>query len=231
MTMNRCDALVASLLCASLMALLVPLASLGVDQHHDGIMLKPALDVLSGQVLFRDTFTQYGALTTYLQVVALWIQPTLLSLRLMTVMAYGVTLFFLYASWRLILPRSLTIFSCGLFILFIPAYEKHWFDQYWILLPWSSVFAMMFQSIGLYALFRLISGEQPQRWGIVLGLACACVFWCRQPVGALMTGSVAMIWLALCWTNWAPVRQSKRSILAGILGGFVAVNVLLLGDI
>ncbi len=230
--MNRRDALVAGLLSASLMALLVPLASLGVDQHHDGIMLKPALDVLSGQVLFRDTFTQYGALTTYLQVVALWIQPTLLSMRLMTVMAYGVTLFFLYASWRLILPRSLTIISCGLFILFIPCFEiDHWTNQHWLLLPWSSVFAMMFQSIGLYALFRLISGEQPVRWGMILGLACACVFWCRQPVGVLMTGSVAMIWLALCWTNWAPVRQSKRSILAGILGGFVAVNALLLGDI
>ena len=87
--MNRRDALVASLLAAGLMALLFPLSRLGVDAHHDGIMLKPALDVLAGQVLFRDTFTQYGALTTYLQAAALWIQPGLLSLRFMTVAAYG----------------------------------------------------------------------------------------------------------------------------------------------
>ena len=65
--MPRRDALVAGLLAVVLAVLLWPMASLGVDPHHDGIMLKPALDVLSGQVLFRDTFTQYGALTTYLQ--------------------------------------------------------------------------------------------------------------------------------------------------------------------
>ena len=39
------------------------LAVLQVDPHHDGVMLKPAFDVAAGQTLFRDTFTQYGALT------------------------------------------------------------------------------------------------------------------------------------------------------------------------
>lgn len=230
--MNKRDALGAGLLSASLVVLLVPLARLGVDQHHDGIMLKPALDVLSGQVLFRDTFTQYGALTTYLQAVALWIQPRLLSIRLLTVAAYAVTLFFLYASWRMILPRSLTVVSCVLFILFIPAYEKdYWNNEYWLLLPWSSVYAMMFQSIVLYAMFRIIRGEQPRLWGMVLGLACACVFWCRQPVGVIMAGCIIVIWPALHWTNWAPPGQSKRSIVVSILGGFVAVNALMLGDI
>ncbi len=229
--MTRRDAIVAALLSISLVALLAPFAGIGVDMHHDGIMLKPALDVLSGQVLFRDTFMQYGALTCYLQVLALWIYPSLLFVKLQTVVAYGVTLFFLYASWRLILPRSLTVISCCLFILFIPSYEKNWFGHYLIFNPWSSVFAMMFQSIGLYALFRVIRGEQPWRWGVVLGMACACVYWCRQPVGLVMTGCVAVIWLALHWTNWAPADHSKRSILVGISGGFVVVNVLLLGGI
>ena len=229
--MNRRDILVAVLLSAVLVALLAPFARLGVDMHHDGIMLKPALDVLSWQVLFRDTFMQYGALSCYLQVLALWIAPTLLSLRFLTVGAYGVTLFFLYASWRFILPRSLAIISCGLFILFVPCYEKNWLDQYWIFLPWSSVFAMLFQSLGLYALFRVIRGEQTERWGVVLGLACACAFWCRQPVGLVMSGCVVAVWLALNWTNWTPPGSSKRATLCGIIGGFMAVNTLLLGGI
>lgn len=229
--MNRRDALIAGLLAAILVVILLPFAREGVDPHHDGIMLKPALDVLSGQVLFRDTFSQYGALTTYLQVAALWFQPTLLALRYQTVFVYAVTLLFLYAAWRMILPRSLAIFSCGLFILFTPAYEKNWLDQYWMLLAWSSVFAMMFQSLSLYALFRLIAGAQPTRWGVLLGVSCACVFWCRQPVGLIMAGCVAAIWLALGWTNWTPVGQSKRSVLFGILGGFGAVHVLFLGNI
>ena len=42
-------------------------AHLDPDWHHDGILFKPAVDVASGKSLFRETFTQYGALTTYLQ--------------------------------------------------------------------------------------------------------------------------------------------------------------------
>ena len=39
----------------------------------------------------------------------------------------------------LILPRPLAMLSGGLFMLFLPAYEKNWLDGFWILLPWSSV--------------------------------------------------------------------------------------------
>ena len=225
--MVRRDALIASLISSGLMAGLLPFARIGVDFHHDGIMLKPALDVLSGQILFRDTFMQYGALSCYLQAAALGVHPSLLSLRLLTVAAYGVSLFFLYAAWRLILPRALTIISCGLFILFIPYSEKGWLGQYWTLLPWSSVYAMMFQSLGLYALFRVIRDEQPEHWGVVLGLATACVFWCRQPVGVVMTGCLVLVGGALHWTNWTPVRRSKQSILLRVIFGFVLVNALL----
>lgn len=229
--MNRRDVLIGGALSAGLVALLVPQAPLGIDPHHDGIMFKPALDVLGGQVLFRDTFTQYGALTTYLQALVLWFQPTLLALRLMTVAAYALTLFFLYAAWRLLLPRSLAGLACGLFMLFIPAYEKNWLDQYWLLLPWSSVYALMFQSAGLYALFRMIAGEQPARWAFWLGAATAATFWCRQPVGVIMTGCVGAIWLALWWTGWKPAGQSRRTTLLGLLGGFGAVHVLFLGGV
>lgn len=229
--MSKREALVATLLSAGLLAWLAPFASLGVDMHHDGIILKPALDVLSGQVLFRDTFSQYGSLSCYLQVVALWLQPSLLSVRFMMVGAYALALFFLYASWRLILPRSLTVLSGALFILFIPAYEKNWLDQYWMLLPWSSVFALMFQGAGLYALFRVVRGEQPLRWGLILGAVSACVFWCRQPVGITMIGSLVVIWLALHWTGWRPAGRPARPVFFAITGGFVVVNALLLGRI
>ena len=226
--MNRRDAVIGGFLGAGLVALLLPTARVGVDFHHDGIMLKPALDVLSGQVLFRDTFMQYGALTCYLQAVALWLQPTLLSLRFLTVAAYGVSLFFLYASWRMILPRCLAILASGLFILFIPANEAGWFVQfpYWLLLPWSSVLAMMFQSIGLYALLRVIQFDRAKGWGVVLGATCSAVFWCRQPVGMMMFGSLVAIGIALHWAGWVPAEGAKRSIVIRIGVGFVAVNAL-----
>lgn len=222
--MNRRDVLTALSLAAGLVVLLIPFARLGVDAHHDGIMLKPALDVLSGQVLFRDTFSQYGALTTYLQVAALWIHLSLLSLRVQTVAAYGVALFFLYAAWRLILPRPLTVVSCGVFVLFIPVYEKNWVGDYWLLLPWSSAFSLMFQGIGLQALLKLVAGSPARRWGWILGAACSCTFWCRQPVGIFMSGCVVVTWIGLHWTGWSPAR-SNRAILIETTGGFLLVHL------
>jgi hypothetical protein len=230
MGVNKRDVLAGGVLVLALTALLLPIARVGVDQHHDGIMLKPAFDILAGQALFRDSFTQYGALTSYLQALALWIHPTLLSIRLLTVVAYAVTLIVLYASWRCILPRSLAIVAGVFFILFIPVYEKdYWDHNYWILLPWSSVYAMMFQCLGLYAFFRVIREERPEPWGLALGVASACVFWCRQPVGVMMLGSLLVTWPALYWAGWRPVTSSWRAVAGRVAAGFVLVNALIFG--
>ncbi len=230
--MSRRDVCLAGLLSAILAVWLVPFARSGVDPHHDGIMLKPALDVLSGQTLFRDTFTQYGALTCYLQVAALLVEPTLLALKLMTVAVYAGTLFVLYATWRMILPRSLTLLSCGLFILFLPGYERSWTGGFWIMLPWSSVFALFFQVLALHALMRVIlNAGQATRWGFLLGMACAASFWCRQPVGVFTTAAVVLVGAALPLTGWKPVRHSPRELLLWTAAGLIAVTVPLLGGI
>lgn len=226
--MDRRDGLVVAGLGAVLITWLLPAVNYGVDAHHDGIMLKPALDVLAGQSLFRDTFTHYGALTTYLQAAAMWFQPTLLAVRVLTAGAHVVTLFFLYAAWRHVLPRSLAALSCGLFILFVPVYEKDWLNDYWMLMPWSSTYALMFQSVGLYALLRMIQGNDPVRWAALLGAACGCVFWCRMPVGVTMTGGLVIIWLALGWTRWEPAGTSRKKILIGLILGLGVVHGLML---
>ncbi len=229
--MDRRDALVAGLLGAGLIAWLLPAVNYGVDAHHDGIMLKPALDVLSGQSLFRDTFTHYGALTAYLQAVALWIHPTLLAVRIQTAATYVITLLFLYAAWRQLLPRSLTVLSCGLFALLIPTYELDWIGDYWKLMPWSSAYALMFQSIGLYALLRMIRGGAPVSCAVLLGAVSAAVFWCRMPVGVTWTAGVAGIWWALCHTRWEPAGTTRAKVLAGLLLGLGLVHGIMLVNI
>ena len=42
-------------------------AHLDPDRHHDSILFEPAVYVAASLSLFKDTFTQYGALTAYLQ--------------------------------------------------------------------------------------------------------------------------------------------------------------------
>lgn len=226
--MSRRDVLLAGGLAVLLAALLLPIARIGVDPLHDGAMLKPALDVLSGQALFRDTFMQYGALSCYLQVLALWAEPTLLALRVQAVAAYAMTLLFLFAAWRAILPRSLAAVAGVFFILFIPVYEQEpWNGEYWMLLPWSSVFAMMFQGLGLLALARVIRGGQPDRWAFGLGIATAAVFWCRQPVGVTMAATLLVVWPLLHATGWMPAGSTRRAVLFRLGGGFALVHALL----
>lgn len=226
--MSRRDAAVAGGLLAVLVAWLLPMARLGVDPHHDGVMIKPALDVLSGQVLFRDTFMQYGALSCYLQALALWFEPTLLSIRLLAVAVYAGALGFLYAAWRAMLPRPLAAVAGLLFILLIPAYDQEpWNHEYWMLLPWSSTFALLFQAIGLYALGRVIRAEHPAKWSLLLGVACACTFWCRQPVGITLAGSLLVAWPCLHFTGWMPDAATRRTAWRRALGGFLLVHGVL----
>lgn len=229
--MNKADHLIAGGLSVLLALWLLPFARLGFDPHHDGIMLKPALDVLSGQTLFRDTFMQYGALSCYLQVGALAFQPTLLALKWQTVLAYAVTLYLLYATWRTILPRSLVILSCVLCALFLPAYEKNWLNEPWILTPWSSVLAMLFQVWALHATLRIIHHDQARAWSGLLGVAVAATFWCRQPVGIVTAGAVGLVGPALWRSGWRPAGTPARRIILGIVLAFLAVNAVFLATI
>ena len=65
--MNRTEQFRIFFLFITILAITFYFAHLDPDWHHDGIMFKPAVDVASGLSLFKETFTQYGALTTYLQ--------------------------------------------------------------------------------------------------------------------------------------------------------------------
>lgn len=226
--MDRRDSLILAGLLALLAVWLVPVAPIGVDQHHDGALLKPAFDVLDGQVLFRDSFTFYGALTTYLHALALKAFPSLLALRLFTVAGYAITLVFFYLTWRMVMPRLLAATACGLFLLFMPIYEYDWRYQYWMLWPWSSAVALMFQSMGLYALFRMIRGPESERWAFLAGLACACVFWCRLPVGVLTAASLVSIAIGLHLAGWSPEGGSRWRTFGWLAAGSAVLHVLML---
>jgi hypothetical protein len=122
------DSWLAALLTA---AILYPMAIRGVDPHHDGLVLKAAWDVASGQTLFRDTFTQYGPLSTWIQAGALAVfAKSLLTLRLLTVFAAACAAGLLFRLWSHFLTRGWAWLAWALWILLAPEYSK-----YWTLLP------------------------------------------------------------------------------------------------
>ncbi len=224
--MAKTDVWIAALLSMIAGLIFYPFASIGLDAHHDGIMLKPALDVLSGQVLYRDTFSQYGPLTTYLQALALAVHPALLSLRVLSVLANAASLFFLFLAWRELLPRSLSLVASLLFVI-----HAQFYDPGFPLIPWSSVLALFFQSVAVFSLMRIVAGHAHAVWPWVLGVACASTVWCRLPVGIILTLSVGTIATALHFTGWREYAPFTRRLWIRAVAAFCAVSLLLLGHL
>lgn len=215
---------VACVIAGVLMVAWLPFARIGVDMHHDGIMLKPALDVLDGQVLFRDTFSQYGPLTTLIQSAGLWVSPSLHTLKVMSVAANVMSLFFLYAAWREVISRWLAAAGVLLAVAFVP-----FFHQDWPVMPWSSDYAMLFQSITLYALLRAL-GEGGWRHGVLTGVGAAATFWCRQPVGLTLAVAVVVSLGAAVASGWrAPVHRKTAEAWLGLAAGGIVTSAVMLG--
>jgi hypothetical protein len=80
-------------------------------------------------------------------------------------------------------------------------------------------------------LLRVIRHESAQRWALILGLAGAGVFWCRQPVGILMLGTLSVIALALHGTGWRPAHHSKKNLVLWTCAGLAGVSMVQLGAI
>ena len=134
--------------------LFAPFSLRGVDAHHDGLMLKPALDVAAGQTLFKDTFSLYGFLTTQIQVGFLLVFGKKLAvIKLATVLMYGIGSAFMVSAWRRILSLPMTLFAYAIWLLM-----AYFYSQEWIFHPWSSVYALAFQAAALYFLIQSVQG-------------------------------------------------------------------------
>lgn len=198
----------------------LPFARIGVDLHHDGLMLKPALDVLSGQALFRDSFNQYGALSTWLQAGAMAVfGRSLFSLRLLNVLCYAVAAGVLVAVWRRLLPNPLVVLSFALWLALAPFLSF----PFWTMIPWSSVIALAFQAVSTLFLCRAVEDRarigRECAWS---GVCAALAAWARTPVGVTHTAAALGALLVLAW--WTRDGRFARAGLVGFVAGAAAVT-------
>jgi hypothetical protein len=178
-------------------------------------MLKPALDVLSGQVLYRESFEWYGALTTFLQAGSLLVfGKSLLSLRILNVLLYGVSGGFLFAIWRRFLPPALTWLSFGLWLCLAPFYQSNWY-----MLPWSSVVALAFQTASIYCLLNAVEAKAPERSALLGAVLAVCTLLSRMPVGLTLIAAEVMACAIVALRRGR--SRSSVSLLGGYLGGLV----------
>lgn len=163
-----------------------------VDPHHDGIFLKPALDMVRGQRLFKDSFSIYGPLTSVLHFGILsMFGESLLMLKLATALVYGFIGALLFAVTSYILPFGIALFTVFLWIAVAPYYEPN--VTFFI---WPSVYALFFQLTTVVFLFLWI--RKPREvFFIGAGLTSALVVWFRQPVGLLLYFAVCIYFLLI----------------------------------
>ena len=207
-------------------------ATYEIDPAHDGIMLKPAIDVVEGKMLFRETFTQYGAATTLIQAgaVALFGKYVVV-LRLLTAFFYAAIAVFLYLILSRFIPKYLTVLSIFIWIAIAPY-------LYNIFMPWSSVYANFFQIASLY--FVLIFLEKKQRrYVFFTGVLTAMTFWCRQPVGVFLFLAYILFFIYCFHTPGESLRATPGEFKAWkidkvwlyfvhFLGGFLLINLFFL---
>jgi len=201
-----------SLLFVITVLLFAPFAFLSVDLHHDGVMLKPAMDVAAGMVLFRDSFNQYGFLSTFLQAAAVKLfGGEILVIKLLTVVFYGLCAVELDRLWSRFLSVPFRWLTLALYWGLAPFYlvPMH---------PWSSVYALFFMLLGGTLMVRYLDGGS-RRSLFGCGLAAGLAFGFRQPCGFVLV-IAAVFTLALeAWSRRLAWRCFFRNL--GIWSGGV----------
>lgn len=186
----------------------------GVDPHHDGLMLKSAMDVAAGRVVFRDSFNQYGLLTPLLQGAAVrFFGAEIIVLRLLTVLFYALSAMELDRLWCRFLSEPFRWLTFGLFLGLAPFYV-------WIMLSWSSVYALYFMLLGGTLMVRYLEGGG-LRLLFGCGVAAGIAFGFRQPCGIVMVPAGILTLGLEVWTRRLKFREALYRF--GIWSGGVLV--------
>lgn len=191
-------------------------AGIEIDDHHDGLMFKVAHDIYNGAVPFRDTFTQYGLLLSLMQSWAMWlVEPTVLSIRLLTVVCYGAAAALLYIVWRRFVGWSVAALTVLAWLMLAPFYLYEF-------LPWSSSTVLPFQTAMILYTLRYL--EEPSRANLrVIGIMVGLIFWIRMPVAVLslitLVGLLGYIGLAKARSKSGlmPAIAEIKQVLIGVL--------------
>jgi hypothetical protein len=196
-------------------------ARLDPNWHHDGILFKPASDVAAGLSLFRETFSQYGALTTYLQAGAIALfGKSLLVIRYEAALFLSLTSAFFFLIVREIVPTFIAVLAIILWLCLAPFFTQTF-------LPWSSIYALFFSILGVWVLLNGVNSGSLSlaSWGycVAAGICFAASFWARQPTGLLFP--VMFTFFAFNYFDRSISRRTTAIQALGYVCGFLLLNI------
>ncbi len=188
-------------------------ARINFETHHTGLMYRTALDVINGQLLFRDTFTKYGALTTLFHALGILVLGRrVTSILWVSALFYAACYALFYLLARRFLPRALALTLTLLSLLLAPFY-------FWDFIPWSSIFALFFTLLAAY----LYTATHRNITHAAVGACVVLAFFCRQPVG--ITAFAAALF---CYALLVTRHRNAKKLLGFLLGTSVTLAAFLL---
>lgn len=190
-----------------------------IDPHHSGFMYKTAWDVAHGQIIYKETYTQYGCLFVYLQAFAILLfGEHIWAIHLVTSIFYALSYILVYAIVKSMSTHVIAIATVIITILLAPFY-------FWTFHPWSSVFSLFFLLLTLYGFIKYIETTK-HIWIILAGISTACTFWCRQSVGLVvgLASFLILLFLQAFYKKYVGLQSWAK-----YWGSFLGVMLLFIG--
>ncbi|GAB6127071.1 hypothetical protein [Humidesulfovibrio idahonensis] len=214
--------LTAAALCALSLALHLPFVGAGLfDFTHEAVLFKPALDLVEGKMLFKESYCSYGPISVLL--IALGIRlfgGYLLVAKVAAAIAASLTVSVLFLTWDRFMARWLALAAA----LALCLLSWHFVHPY---LAWASTFALFFQALSLYG---MVLGQQKDKaalFALAGAAACLCCF-SKQNVGAYLSVAVVGAIFLLLVARQTPLRRALAWA-AAFCAGFAAVLASILG--
>lgn len=179
----RRDSHISIFVAATTFIVFLPFARLGVDPHHDGIMLYPALRIANGGLIHRDAFSQYGPFTAYFHAPFVWLLgEKLIAIRIATAfyLAAGMGFFFFVGSKLYSRSVALTaqIFAITTTYFFSAETQMH---------PWSSDVFFFLQGSLVVLIFLRFQREKTRLIDAALSALLVLLIGTRLTTGVLTT--------------------------------------------
>ena len=186
------------------------------EPYHDGSQFPAALGVSNGLVVHSEVFSAYGFMTAWLQGIAVEVLgPTLLSIRIFTVVAILVAALLLYQLFSIVLRRPwVSLLATSAWIVMWPGISVSWGTP---LLPWPSLVYLDFQLACVILILTSYRRTRLRRTALFLaGAFASMALLTRINYGFFFCVGMAITLLAL----------RRRMSLSGIQFGVIALGFL-----
>lgn len=195
-------------------------ALLGLDLHHDTLMLDAARRLLDGELPFRDFFYQYNLGTVFFHALALkGLGTQIASLKIATAAAYSGIAVLIYVSGAVAQHRRWALAAALVWSTLSPFYMPALNGFH----AWSTVYMMAAVMGGALCLTIAVTGR-PLPWALLAGVCFNLAFWFKQIAGLQILAVLAwVVYNALRLSSVPDTARRFQNMFFGIaLGGLVS---------